>query len=72
MPLICTVYTYTSISLVLAWMFRLNCVYLPLENTENQSRQLIAWNPMEHDFFSDRNLYHVDDEDVGTMFLGYS
>ena len=53
-------------------MLRLKSVRLPSENAENQSTQLTTWNPMEHDFFSDRNLYHVDEEDVGTMFLGYS
>ena len=51
---------------------QVKCCCFPLENAESLSPLLTAWNPMEHDFFSDRNLYHVDDEDVGTMFLGYS
>ena len=30
-----------------------------------------AWNPMEADFLSRRNLYEVNDEDAGIAFDGF-
>ena len=30
------------------------------------------WNPMTTDFLSSRNVYSVDDEDVGSALMGYS
>ena len=35
-------------------------------------RELQAWNPMESDFLSPRNIYKVDDEDASSALQGYS
>ncbi len=34
--------------------------------------KLQAWNPMEKDFLSARNIYKVDDEDASSALQGYS
>ncbi len=34
--------------------------------------ELQAWNPMEKDFLSARNIYKVDDEDASSALQGYS
>lgn len=33
---------------------------------------LDTWNPMQTDFLSERNVYNIDEEDVGSALLGYS
>jgi len=35
-------------------------------------QQLQKWNPMESDFFADRNSYAIDDEDTTSALHGYS
>lgn len=35
-------------------------------------KRLQAWNPMEKDFLSTRNIYKIDDEDASSALQGYS
>ena len=46
-----------------------NCIILLI--SEN-SEALQGWNPMEEDFFSVRNSYNIDVDDVGVATTGYS
>ncbi len=34
--------------------------------------KLQAWNPMEKDFLSARNIYKIDDQDASSALQGYS
>lgn len=39
---------------------------------EPKQKELNVWNPMENDFLAQRNIYKIDDEDVGLALHGYS
>ena len=44
----------------------------PPPNSPKTEELLKSWNPMQVDFLSQRNVYDIDDEDVGSALLGYS